>query len=463
MRNLINLIKSKFMASFRNDATIIIYSAIISVLLWVIISVNIYPSTYQTLKNIPVTLNIEGTSAEANNLQAVSFDVESVDVRIQGERTEIGNLKASQLEANVVVENVTSAGEYLLAIEIVTKDDINAKFTVESINPSYTTVKFDEYATKEVEVQAETPNISVASGYYKDNPVCTPSTVEISGPKNQIDSITKLVVNVEDELKLDNYYTAYSSEWKLYSDSGMVDDKSIEIAEDEFKVDIPVYMKKELELTYTLKNVPSYFDENSIEFELSPSSIVVTSPNKALLEQTTLHIGYIDLRNVAPDSTFTFDIELPSGYQNLSGDTTVTAKLKYDNLKTKTFANMSNISIINAPSQYDISLMTKSISPVLVGPKEDIEKITDMDIVLEIDVSSILPLQSGEEYSVNVNVLIPNYERVWTLGTYVAVIQVEDAVEIQTEEYQNNDDIDQENSYTNAEKKSVDSDNDETE
>lgn len=453
MRNFVNFIKTKFADSFRNNTTIIIYSVVISVLIWVIISINVYPSTSQTLKNIPVTLNIEGTSAEANNLQVVSLDTETVDVMIQGERTDIGDLKASQLEANVIVDNVTSAGEYMLELEILRKDGEKSAFTVEKMTPSYVNVTFDEYATKEVEVQADTPNISVASGYYKDSVVCTPATVEISGPKNQVDDITKLVVSVDDEMKLDNYYTAYSSDWKLYSDSGIVDDKSIKVDETEFKIDIPVYMKKELELTYTLQNVPSYFDESSIEFELSPSSIVVTSPNKALLEQTTWHIGYIDLRNVTADSTFTFELELPSGYQNLSGDTTVTAKLKSDNLETKTFANMSNISIINAPSQYNISLMTKSISPVLIGPAEDIEKITDLDIVLEIDVSTILPLQSGEEYSVNVNVLTPNYDHVWTLGTYIAVIQVEDAAEETTGQYEISD---SENQYTNAEKKSVD-------
>ncbi len=299
-------------------------------------------------------------------------------------------------------------------------------FTVENISPSYVKVAFDEFATKEIEVVAETPNISVENGYYKDTAVCTPEKVEISGPKNQIDDITKMVVKVNDELHLDNYYTAYSQEFTLQSDSAIVDNKNIQISETEVKVDIPVYMKKELELTYTLQNVPSYFDEESIEFELEPSSIVVTSPNKALLEQTTWHIGYIDLRDVVIDSNFSFDIELPSGYQNLSGDTTVTAKLKSDNLAMKTLANISNISIINAPSQYEISLMTKSISPVFIGPKEDIDKITELDVVLEIDVSSILPLEAGEEYSVNVNVLTPNYDRVWTQGTYMAVIQVKE-------------------------------------
>lgn len=424
-----NLMKS-LLNIFKNDTAIVIYSLIISVLSWLIISINKYPSTYQTLKDIPVVINIEGTSAEANNLQVVSYDVENVKVRIMGQRTDIGNIKASQLVANVVIENVTSAGEYQLGFSIDMADGSKSDYVVDTVTPSTVTVDFDEYAVKEVEVQAETPNISVKSGYYKDNAICTPAAVQISGPKNQIDDITKLVVNVEDELKLDNYYTAYSDDFKLYGESGIIDNKNVEVSEKEFKVDIPVYMKKELELTYTLQNVPSYFDEKSVEFELSPSSIIVTSPNKALLEQTTWHIGYIDLRDLTPENnTFVFDIELPAGYQNLSGDTIVTAKLKSDNLKVKTFANMSDISIINAPSQYDISLMTKSISPVLVGPAEVIDNITEKDIVLEIDVSSLLPLQTGEEYSVNVNVLTPNYNNVWANGTYMAVIQVNDAIE----------------------------------
>ncbi len=427
MKNVIDSAKKKFFKSLRNDATLILYSVIVSVLTWFIISINIYPSTNQILKNIPVTINIEGTSAAANNLQVVSNDVETVNIRVTGERTVIGALNASDLKANIVIDNVTSSGEYILNFDIQRNDGMKKNFTVENISPAYAKVSFDEFATKEIEVVAETPNISVENGYYKDVAVCTPAKVEISGPKNKISDISKMVVKVDDELHLDNYYTAYSENFTLYSESGIVDNKNVVISEKEVKVDIPVYMKKELELTYTLQNVPSSFDAESIEFELEPSSIVVTSPNKALLEQNTWHIGYIDLRDVVIDSIFTFELELPSGYQNLSGDTTVTAKLKSDNLKVKNFANVSTISIVNAPTQYNISLMTKSISPVFIGPAEDIDKLTEMDIVLEIDVSSILPLESGEEYSVNVNVLTPNYERIWTQGTYMAVIQVEDA------------------------------------
>lgn len=431
MKNLMTSIKK----IFKNDTAIIIYSVIISVLSWLIISINKYPSTYQTLKEVPVVVNIEGTSAEANNLQVVSFDVEKVKVRVMGQRTDIGNLKASQLVANAVIENITEAGEYQLGFSIDMADGSKSNYMVDTVTPSYVTVDFDEYAVKEVDVYAETPNISVMSGYYKDTPVCTPATVQVSGPKNQIDEITRVVVNVDDTLKLDNYYTAYSSDFKLYGETGIKDDKNITIEEKEFKIDIPVYMKKELELTYKLQNVPSYFDEDSLEFELSPSSIIVTSPNKALIEQTSLHIGYLDLRELTPENnTFVFNIELPAGYQNLSGDTIVTAKLKNDNLQQKTFANMGTISIINAPSQYDISLMTKSISPVLIGPADVLDKLTEKDIVLEIDVSSILPLQAGEEYSVDVNVLIPGYNNVWAKGTYMAVIQAENAKETETSE-----------------------------
>ena len=197
-------LKNKLYQSFTANPALIIYSVIIAVILWFVISITIYPTTPKTISNIPVEIDITGTSAEENGLSVISYETKKVNVTIKGNRSSIGSLSADDLTAQAVVENVTSAGEKNLKINVTAKKS-DVKFEVTNVSPATMTVMFDRIDTREFELSVEAPNVKASDGMYMDSNEfkCTPSVIEISGPSTQLDSIEKAAVVVSNEQELD--------------------------------------------------------------------------------------------------------------------------------------------------------------------------------------------------------------------------------------------------------------------
>ena len=415
-------IRKIFKRSIRHDSTIVIYSLIIAILLWFIVSIKIYPETPKMIREVPITIDLTGTTAAENNLKVVSHDIEKVNIQIQGNRSQVGNLKASDITAMAVVENVVKPGEYKLDINVTSKDGIN--FEVKSIFPENISVIFDVYETREFVVDAQAPNVTIEKDLYKGELTCTPDTIKITGPKSQLDKIDKCVALAENKLTLDNSHTLRTSEIKLYNKTGGPVDKTFFNMETvEFTVDIPVYMKKELKLNYTLQNVPSYFDSSVLKFELSPEMITVAAPKGSLLDQKNLNVGYISLSDIDLTKSFNFDINLPSNYQNLSNTTRVTAKLMNENLAKRTITvNSSEFKIINEPSSNEFNILTNTLTFDVIGPEEDIQNITERDVVVEIDLMDE-KIQS-DSFSKEVSIILPNHKKVWALGKQTVALEI---------------------------------------
>ena len=89
----------------------------------------------------------------------------------------------------------------------------------------------------------------------------------------------------------------------------------------------------------------------------------------------------------------------------------VTASLESEGLDKKDVTGVNDFSFINVPAGYNISPITNNISVTLIGPAEDIAKITAMDIVVQADFSNI-DIQS-ESFSVPITILVPQYKNVW--------------------------------------------------
>ena len=178
---LLKNIKNYILNSFNNNTAMIIYSIIIAILMWFVISITIYPTAPKTLSNVPLEIDITGTSAEENDLSVISASAKNVTVTIKGERSRIGSLTADDLVAKAVIENVNSAGEKSLNINVTGKDS-DVKFEVTDIKPSKVDVMFDRIDTREYDLTVNAPNITAADGLYMDKSEfkVTPSVIEIT-------------------------------------------------------------------------------------------------------------------------------------------------------------------------------------------------------------------------------------------------------------------------------------------
>jgi hypothetical protein len=408
-------IKNYLLNSFNNNTAMIIYSIIIAILMWFVISITIYPTTPKTLSNIPLEIDITGTSAEENDLSVISASAKNVTVTIKGERSRIGSLTADDLVAKAVIENVNSAGEKSLNINVTGKDS-DVKFEVTEIKPSKVDVMFDRIDTREYDLTVNAPNITAADGLYMDKSEfkVNPSVIEITGPSKQLDSIDKAQVYVDTKQEINTAYTFHSKDVVLYDkNESKINTDNLTFNSEDFTIDIPVYMQKELDFTYDIRYAPANFDISSLNIELNVDKISLASPNDELQNIDTWSIGSIPLYDLDWDFNKSFTLEVPSNYKNLSNVSTVTAKLNQEGLAKKT-VTVNDISIVNAPSNYDCTVNTYGLTFDIIGPEDDIAEITEKDILVSVDLLKYTVQSSN--FTADATISFPKYDKVWAVG-----------------------------------------------
>ncbi|MBQ3566420.1 MAG: hypothetical protein IJA12_04495 [Oscillospiraceae bacterium] len=418
----INKFQKNLYASLSTNLALIIYSVLIAIVLWFFISITIYPTTPKTFTDIPIEVDITGTSAEENGLSVISASSKSATVTIKGNRSSIGSLTADDLVAQAVVENVNSAGEKTLEIKVHSKKS-NIEFEVTSLNPSKLIVVFDKIDTREYPVTVEAPNIKAAEGLYMDNSdfKTSPETIEISGPSKQLDNIERVVALVSEEQELETAYKFHTSDIVLYDKNDLkIDTKKLTFDTTELDVDISVYMQEKLGLSYDLKYAPLTFDKDFLPLEMNVDSISLASPNTDLEKIDSWSIGSIPLYDIEWDFNETYELIIPENYKNLSNLSSVSVKLNTEGLASKT-VTVNDISIVNAPSNYDCTVNSYGLVFDIIGPEEDIAEITEKDIIATVDLLKYT-IQS-DSFIADATISFSNYDRVWAVGLQKVAIE----------------------------------------
>lgn len=433
----INTLKMKFNKLIRTDTSIKLLSIGLAVIIWFVISISVYPTISKVLYNVPVTINMEGTFAEANSMRAQLSEESTASVYITGERRQIGNFDSESISLNVDTSTVTSPGEYLLPLEVVNTS--GKEYTVDKIVPSNVMVKIDKIVTKEFTVTADidSSSITVADGYMTKEPIfVSVNTIAVTGPEEQVESITDVVVTVSsaEPLTLSSSYEFNSGDITLYNNNVKISnaDGSLTLSRTNFTVQIPVFVRQTLPLEVSVVNAPDGFDVDHFKSQLTMSAeaLDIAAPTDKIKDMTGINIGTINMREVDIGSTFTFNIDLPEGYENLSGLSTVTVKCPEEGLKKKLVAiREKNIQIVNQPSQFEFEFITSTLMPYFIGPEDEIDALTSTDISCKIDIlNSDFDNQEGE-YIVPTTFTISGSDKVWinagsaSLNVYVRAVR----------------------------------------
>lgn len=427
MKNILNIVKDFFRRIMEKDFSIKIISLISAVIIWFVVSISVYPTIKLPIYNVPVIINTEGTYAEAHSFRVTLTDSPEATVHIEGDRGEVGALTNKDLTVVASAENVLSAGEYRLPLEV--KCSSGKQFTVDSICDSennkieYVTAKFEEIITKTIEVRPNLDDIHIASGYIcdEDDVVIVPDTIEITGPKDKINSVDAAYVNVSSAEELSSSYEFTSGTAVLYSGNSPVEPgEDIELNRSDFSVHVPVLMRQTLPLEVNIINAPESFDTNAFlgRLELSVDSLEVAVLSENAKNIASLNIGSIDMRAVDIGSVFTFNTKdfLPEGYQDLSGVNNVTVKCPEEGLiRMLMVVNKNSVQFINAPAQFDYKIITSGFSMYFIGSAESMKQISPIDVVARIDLINY-DLEA-RDYKFPVTFSTPAYNDVWCIGS----------------------------------------------
>lgn len=349
-------------------------------------SITLYPTITKTISNIPLMeIDTTGTSAQDYQLTPINLKDTNISVQISGMRYDIGNLSSEDIEAYVDVDGVNSPGEYVLDVKIKSKS--GTSFDINEISPKTVKVTFDNLVEKSFTVEPQATNITAASGYLMEPVSAIPQTIKISGPKQEIEKITRVVVKTDLEQQLSESFSTAETDIVLYNGDTVIDKDPYTFETEDLTLSIPIYMQKTLPLSLQIQNTPRNFDLTSLKYSMSESDIEIAAPNTLIKDLGNIHLGYLDISTIDIGSSFEFPVLLENNYKNLSGFDKVKVDFRLDNYSSKTIRiDKSQLFFVNEPANYEVSFKTTEILNVkVIGPSNVIQNLKASDMIGEVD------------------------------------------------------------------------------
>lgn len=179
--------------SFKNilgqNTTMKLFSIIFALLLFSYVRNEVDPETTETLKGIPVRYD-NVLYLKDNDLVLMSPNELTVNVTLKGKTSDMRNIRKEAIVAYVDFKN-TEAGEQKIPIFI---NVLDKGIRAEKFEPDSAIFKIDEKINKNMKVNINTVG-SLAKDYVLGK-MSTEMEVEVTGAKSVIDTIDKLVCNV---------------------------------------------------------------------------------------------------------------------------------------------------------------------------------------------------------------------------------------------------------------------------
>lgn len=396
-------------------------SLIIAFGLWLYVVTVVSPEQERPYTNVPVTLEGESILRD-RNLMIVSDTDLSVRVDLKGNRQDLNNLNSSNLSLTANLSGIYEPGEYHLGYSISFPGNIPAgAVTTMNKEPSTVTVVIAERISAHIPVRVEYIG-NAADGFIADKPQAQLDYEEvvITGPKEVVEQIDHAYIRVDCTDATETITESYRFELRNRNGEP-VDAAMITTNLEQIQVSVPVFQTKRIELVLNINSGGGATAETS-KIEIEPRYIYVSGSESALENLETLIIGTLNLGDILEDTEKTYPIILPEGVTNLNdGEIEATVRISFPALVKKEFV-ISQISVRNVPEGMTADLITKQLTIVVRGPGSLMNRITEEDIFVEIDVTGV-----ENTAAVEARITFPSeFAGVGAVGKYSVNVQLMD-------------------------------------
>ncbi len=405
----------KFLGDIKKNYKTLILAFVISFGFWLVVSVNVFPMIENDIKGILIETPITDYMA-GSNLQITSEINEAVNIKIEGKRYDISDLKASDFSASIDLSGVRSTGQYTVPITVSSKT--NRELNITDIQPSKITLTIDKIISKEFTLRATAPDVTLPEGYYMGNVTAFPETITLTGSASVLNSIGHVDARSTYHGELSESRQT-GADIKVFGSFDIpMESDGIQFDPETVSVNIPIYRQKELPLKFSIINYPSNFDIDSLKFDIQPKSIIVASPDDSINNISELNIGTIDIANIELNKTSYIPIKLPDGYMNLSNNNNAQIEWQIEDYGKLDFTmSGQNINIINTPDNYQVSLVTNELTVTVIGPSGSISELSPNDFSATVNLLGT-SLRAGVQ-DVSVSVQLPGENQTcWVSGQY---------------------------------------------
>lgn len=414
------MVKNRINKIFSSRIFYIIFSILAAVALWLYIEYRNDNEISVPISGIPVQLVGEST-LEDRNLIITNVDLETVTLRFNGKRSIIQNLSREDILVKVDLSPITSNGVFQLAYDVVYNSNINENnISVSRGSTNTVTITVSKMIERVIPVDG-IYNGGVQEGFVAGALEFNPNTVTVSGPEETVSQINAAWVTIQRE---NLSKTVVENMEFVFRDANgdIVDTENLTCSDNTVSVTIPVNMQKEVSLVVDLTDGAGATPAN-ISVDINPPKILLSGDAEILQNLNQIVLGKIDLSKFSLSTKQTFPIVIPNNTTNLTGVTEATVSVEVTGLAT-TQISATNISAINNTEGYNVTIITQSLDIWLRGKENAINSVSDANIRIEADLSSL-----GEAtgmHSVPANVYIDGFSDsdLGVTGEYSVNVQI---------------------------------------
>lgn len=346
-------------------------------LLWLYVVTTVAPEIIVRISNIPVTLD-GSLVLEERGLVVTDQDIDSVSLEISTSRANLSKLNAETIRISADASKIRVDGAYELNYTITFPDTVRSN-DVDILRKSSDNIHItvSQLKTKSVPVRLKWTG-TVQEGYLfeSESVAFDPAEITLVGPDFEVDPVQEAVVSCDisdrKETRIETLPVSF------------VDDKETELTFSEFttasatevQTTLPVTCTRELELTVNLEEGGGVRKENA-QVEIEPSSIKVKGSAEVLNNLgDSLEIGTVELSSILKEATYQFNLTLPAGVTNMSGDDVADVKVTISDVANDTIY-VSDIRLLNAPEGFEAKATSRTVKVTVRGTVKEIKKLKE--------------------------------------------------------------------------------------
>lgn len=372
-----------------------------------------------SVHDVPVEFLNEESALADKGLMLVNGEEDiTVDLELKVPRNLMFEFDPEEIHIVSDLSSVTYAGKQSVSFNIRYPSGISpSSISVESPTVRTVQVEIGELSKKTVEIRYKVVG-NVADGYTAGTVQLEPSELQLRGQQEDIMQVSYALVTLNIEDATSTVVDLLDYELYDFSDQ-LVENRNIHPTSENIQVTMPVLKIKDVPLKVEFIETPGSREEN-FSWTLSRESITLSGDASQISAIDEIVLDTLALEDLRAEESFTYEIPIPEGVNNLSGITSVTLVIRSSNIDTKEM-EATHFSYENFSGGKPVSVVTSSLAVTLRGTTEDLAAVTGEQVSVIADLSDIAA-DSGS-YTVPARIEVDGYD-IGAVGSYEVTVRI---------------------------------------
>lgn len=370
------------------------------------------PSHEKTFTEVPVAIR------EGDAKLSVYYGYNStVDITVQGKKSEINKLSVEDIDAYVDISSITAAGRYTVDVAV----DLPGGVKLSGQSVTSLSVYLDNRSSVTVPIRANLVDYMLEGGYELGRNAMTMSIDEVvvTGPESVLREIETAQVNLSLGHVTDTM-TVSGSIILVDRDGETVSNPYVKLQTTEAVVTVPVYITKTVPLTAEYKY--GYFNEETAEVAIEPPTLRIKGEASVLDDIESILLTSLDEKKLTTDSV-RVSVMLPANVVNVDGTDEAVISIKHINTTVKELV-VDNITV-NNPKNFSYTLQADSLNVTLRGNTQYLSYMTADNVEAVVDLSYLSNAAGVTSVAVSIKIGGVYADYVYELGDYKISVKIE--------------------------------------